>query len=438
MVIIAKKMYDMKYPKLLVITDVDYINEVGATANTLRSFLSSWPSDNVRLLVCKDFNADSSVDFNNIYTLSHRDIWVASRFIKGHRTAKSSVGSHMDNSRGQNNKISLFKSFKSYVRTQLINLYQLLPYKFGKKLNSWLDDFHPDIIYLCVTNYRSFLICNKIAKKYRIPIIPHFLDDWLNVQLYRNKFGSLYSKRFHELFTKVMSNVPFGLCISDLMSETYKYRYGKNFYSLMNSVPSYAANSNKQSLHISKFLYAGSLYLKREQSLLLICEALSSSLFQNIEFDIYAPQDHWEELKYKFAKYTFVHYGGFLDSEQLKHQISLSDVVVFAESFDSSVLEFSRLSLSTRIPEFLSSGKPILAVGPSEQGAIQYLEKNNAAFVISEKSKAIDVINNLKNSELVQQKLSSAKHLFLQNHVTSVQQQKFYNWVNCAITNYLN
>lgn len=235
------------------------------------------------------------------------------------------------------------------------------------------------------------------------------------------------------MFYSILEYSPFGLCISELMAQTYANRYSKKFFPLMNSVASEACRSCNVPKKIKKYLYAGSLYLRRYESLITICDELASMEISDLEFNIYAPENQWAELSSKFDKYSFVHYGGFLTAKQLEHAISNTDIIVFVGSFDKSVLEFSRLSLSTRVPEFLSSGKPILAMGPSEQGAIQYLDINNVAFVIKDFSDIKQVFMDLQDTDIVREKLENAKRLFLLNHTTQAQQARFYNWINDAI-----
>ena len=61
-----------------------------------------------------------------------------------------------------------------------------------------------------------------------------------------------------------------------------------------------------------------------------------------------------------------------------------SDVLIFVEAFDRKSKLSTRLSLSTKIPEYLNSGTPILAVGPQDISAMEYLAGNNLAFVSDE------------------------------------------------------
>ena len=428
----------MNYPKIIIVTNVDYLHELGPTANTLRSFLDEWPKDKFKLLVCKDFNVtEHGENTSNVFVLSHKDIQVASYLIKEERKPKEKTylgfqGNINPNLANQN----LFQLYKNKFRYFLTKIYYFLPYK-PANVYKWLDDFKPEILYCCVPDYRSFKLCYQLSCRYKIHIIPHFLDDWMNTYLTEKYDSRLLRSVFTKLLNKVFSKSPFGLCICDLMSKTYHNRYNIPFYSLMNSVPSV----NTPDFHFEKkdsitFMYAGSIYLKREESILLICNTLAVSGIDidNIKLMIYAPEEQWSVLKYKFDLYPFVHYGGFLSAKQMADAISSSDYLLFVESFDPAVLQYSRLSMSTRIPEYMSSGKPIIAVGPREQGSIQYLVENNAAFVATSYEELTTMLPSIFDNSLSLEKTKNAEALCKRNHLAKAQKEKFLDLVTTAIS----
>lgn len=428
----------MTYPNIIIVTNVDYLHEVGPSANTLRSFLDEWPKDRLKLFVCKDFNiSEQERSTSDIFVFSHKDIRVASFLIKPEREIKNKTKiGFQGNINPKSMSTNFFQLSKNKLRYFLTKLYYFLPYK---TLNAykWLHDYKPDILYCCVSDYRSFKFCYQLSSRYKIPIIPHFLDDWMNTYLTEKYDPRLLRSVFMKLMGKVFSRSSFGLCICDLMSKTYHNRYNIPFYSLMNSVPSV----NTPDFHFKKkdsitFMYAGSIYLKREESILLICNALAVSGIDidNIKLMIYAPEEQWSVLKYKFDLYPFVHYGGFLSAKQMADAISSSDYLLFVESFDPAVLQYSRLSMSTRIPEYMSSGKPIIAVGPREQGSIQYLVENNAAFVATSYEELTTMLPSIFDNSLSLEKTKNAEALCKRNHLAKAQKEKFLDLVTTAIS----
>ena len=60
---------------------------------------------------------------------------------------------------------------------------------------------------------------------------------------------------------------------------------------------------------------------------------------------------------------------------QLKVRLNSCDYPVFVESFDKKQVEKTRLSFSTKIPEYLSLRKPIIAIGPRGIGSMDCLSK---------------------------------------------------------------
>ena len=77
-------------------------------------------------------------------------------------------------------------------------------------------------------------------------------------------------------------------------------------------------------------------------------------------------------------------FKGPLTSSEVQSVISESDILVHVESMDKVNRCLTRLSMSTKIPQYLSSGKCILAVGPEEVSSIRYLEEHKAGMVITD------------------------------------------------------
>ena len=67
---------------------------------------------------------------------------------------------------------------------------------------------------------------------------------------------------------------------------------------------------------------------------------------------------------------------------RLSQAIREADVLVHVESDDPASVAVTSLSVSTKIPEYLVSGRSILAVGPRGLASIDYLEDHRAALVV--------------------------------------------------------
>ncbi len=67
------------------------------------------------------------------------------------------------------------------------------------------------------------------------------------------------------------------------------------------------------------------------------------------------------------------------------------------ESFKNKNVRTTRLSFSTKVTDYLSSGKPIWAVGPDEIASIEYFKMNDCALVTSSRKNIKDDIENIVN-----------------------------------------
>jgi len=68
-----------------------------------------------------------------------------------------------------------------------------------------------------------------VAQRFKIPIIPHFFDDWLSTQYADCPFGRQLRHRMSEYLNLVLAYAPLRMTISEAMSEEYRRRYGGDF-----------------------------------------------------------------------------------------------------------------------------------------------------------------------------------------------------------------
>jgi len=62
-----------------------------------------------------------------------------------------------------------------------------------------------------------------------------------------------------------------------------------------------------------------------------------------------------------------------------------ADVLVHVECFDESAITVTHLSFSTKIPQYLFSGRCVLAFGPNAVASIKYFKETESAMVVGEK-----------------------------------------------------
>jgi glycosyltransferase involved in cell wall biosynthesis len=74
-----------------------------------------------------------------------------------------------------------------------------------------------------------------------------------------------------------------------------------------------------------------------------------------------------------------------LSSDELMPTLQAADILVHLDSFDPGPRQFLRLSMSTKLPTYMSCGRPILAYGPREVGSCRYIETCGCGVVVGER-----------------------------------------------------
>ena len=120
-------------------------------------------------------------------------------------------------------------------------------------------------------------------------------------------------------------------------------------------------------------------------------------------------------------------YCGSLKKEELNEQFYNADVLVHIEAFDRNSKHITRLSISTKIPEYLSTGVCVLAVGPQDVASIQYLSDSQTGITITTNNAKI-IKKSLKqiilNKELRESLKENAIELTKIRHDASVNRKK--------------
>ncbi len=198
----------------------------------------------------------------------------------------------------------------------------------------------------------------------------------------------------------------------------------------MHSVYPLNNKDNRNDAGKKTLIYAGSLYLGRYKTLLELSKFFAKLGESSIEMIIYTNKQAWDEFQDCFADYPFVQYRGFISQQELIKEIGNAYGLLFVESFDEEMLVYTRLSMSTKIPEYLSSGRPILAVGNKIQGSIAYLKEHSAAYVISsfdDMSLVVPLFLERQGWDVVSK---NARTLFEKNHSRDSQKERFRQIIN--------
>jgi hypothetical protein len=181
----------------------------------------------------------------------------------------------------------------------------------------------------------------------------------------------------------------------------------------LSSMPVVEYGALQKPIHL---LYTGNLYIGRDQSLLKVVEAVKRFPLGTFFVDVYTGSQLEEAYLAKIdPKVCCIHDP--IPQVQVIEKQKEADVLLFLEDIDGPDAQFARLSFSTKLTDYLSSGRCIFAVGNADTAPIGYLQAYGAALTACTQEEIADRLREVAQSpEIV---IACAKHaaaLGIQNH----------------------
>lgn len=406
--------------KKVLIVNATAIGEKKGTGVTLQNIWSCYPKDSILQVIVDWQNAEKDENVHTIYTpieFCRLPYSLHKQFSKK-RKATISVSNGSVKQKG----------FKACLHDCLRGFLDAFPINCNCIMKN-IKDFSPDVIYTCGGSIRVLKTVNYIAEKLEIPVILHLMDDWSET-IYTT---SVLTKPFHVyveyLLRETHNHCKCNFAISKALGNKYSLKYGKEYLALMNPAIRISNVTYGICNEVVEFIYAGSLNLNRWKSLLEIAAILKEEKSREhySNFTLYVPAADIQLYADKFAEYGVL-LKPYIAPEMLRKVYKESDVLIFAESFDTDVINFAKYSLSTKIPEYMSTGKPILAYLSNELYSSQYIREKQVAILASNKEELSQAISDifLKPNWCEKTMINALKEVKEEHSVESCSKKIFY------------
>lgn len=363
-------------PKVLVIT----VNPFSSTQNNGKTFASifkNFPSENIAQIYKSgdiDKNVPNCNRYFNINTNNYIDKNDLIKEIDGWKEVL------IDQIRSNN--------FCRLTRDILI----ILKGWKSDALIKWINDFKPELIFFCGGDalylYNTTL---KIAVENRCQLIYFITDDYVLPRFSLDLFYWIRLGWMRRLFKKTSRHSAEIYCISDKMRIIYEKNFKISSKIIMHCVKLLKNDYNSTASNHISFIYTGGLHFNRWKVLAMIGDCLRELSKKGITgtLRIYSKQNPNSRMLRSLHKPPYISYCGSLEENELKEIQTKADVLVHVESFDYKSKKSTFLSISTKISEYMSLGRCIFAIGPSEVASIQYLCDNKIGVVINKKKKVL-------------------------------------------------
>jgi glycosyltransferase involved in cell wall biosynthesis len=259
----------------------------------------------------------------------------------------------------------------------------LLPYVLPSDIEQQIVAFRPDLVYSCLGNIQISRLALRLARLCCVPVIPHFMDDWISTVYVGRPDLAIHRALLLRTVDSVLAAAPFGLTVSGAMAAEYSAKFGKPFHAFLNCVPVPAVAPPLPLPHAGlRLVYVGGLHLARWRALREIGDALALLNREGVAgtLIVYAPAADLAAFGDKLAA-TGVEIGGSLGQAEVPAAIAAADVLVHVESFEPKMRRYTRLSISTKIPQYAAAGRPLFCYGPWEVASLRFVHENAFGLV---------------------------------------------------------
>lgn len=387
--------------RILVISVPSWNSRVGS--NTWLTLLASYPAELIGNLCIRDEIPDNTA-CKNYFSISEskvlRSIW--------NRTLETG----QKNEVGENNPTSdtyLNEHNKRYAKMKRKRRYSLL---FARELvwfagrwktenlNNFLDNFKPDVI---LHSMEGYIHLNRIIKyaiaKTGAKAIGYIWDDNFT---YKQSTGlGFYIYRYFQR-RSLKSLAKLTSAFFAISPQTKNE--ADAFFNISCKILTKPATL-EQDVHTGQYakkdslirlLYTGNLGIGRDSSLKLVVEALSiiNQNERKMELDVYTNSQLSEEYISSVCS-DFCRIHPPVPQQRVFELQKHADILLFLEALTGKDSKTARLSFSTKITDYLSSGKCIFAIGNSEVAPMLYLKENKAAAIATSEQEIIEQLTRL-------------------------------------------
>jgi len=384
------------YPKVLIVNSQSMYKN-NATGITLISLFGSWPGDRImELYQWKPLKSTGE-------SIAIKSSQIPPKAIPIHYIVRKLMGldcvyENELNVTSPTIQAKTKDSFKKAIASTVKLLSEFTPICFYKK-NSLkeIDEFAPDVIYTMSTSVYINRVAVFFSKRYNIKIVIHYMDNWRETAFLNNRYTKWLNCLLNKTVSKLEKRMNKGLTISEKMAFEYTVKYRADYTALMNCVDIPECETTvtyKEKDHVI-FTYAGGLHLGRFEQLLKVQDEIakfnSASKGPVVSFVIYTSDNYKSEYINSFNK-SITEFKAFLPHEQVHNIYDEADVLIHIESFDKDIIEYTKYSISTKIPEYMASGKPILCFSPRNIAVSEYINDMQTGICASNADELFDAV----------------------------------------------
>ena len=406
--------------KILIISMSAWNSKVGS--DTWPTLMEGLNPDNIANIALRDEVPDS-LACNNYFVISENRV-LKSIFKRKIKTGKrvereDSNDNQSDDLKAHNlryQKMSKRRGFFTLLAREIV-------WKVGKwktkELNSFMEEFKPDVILYFMDGYIHLnRICKYAKKKTGAKTIGFFVDDTFTFKQ-SNKLGTKLFRIFQRRSLKKLAKKTDAFwALSDMTKKEADQTFKVCCTVVTKPLKRDAEWSDWEVNKPIKMLYTGNMQIGRDRSLLKVVNAVKNLNKENRNFEIEAyTKTFLDESIKKQLECDFCKINGAVPQQQVFELQKQADILLFLEDVDGPDAKTARLSFSTKITDYLSSGRSILAIGNLDTSPMQYFIQNDCAMIATSQEEIEKILSQvIINPSMLKDCAKSACECGIKNH----------------------
>ena len=274
----------------------------------------------------------------------------------------------------------------------------------SKELKSFISELDPDFVFTVFTNSiflnRIILYVLKISGK---PLVVYAWDNNYQWNRYQRSPLRWINQYFERIYMRKIANKSKKFyVISDIQKQDYEQIFHKKCTVLTKGNDFSGEVSTKKFLNEPlQLIFTGNIGNNRWKSLAMLVNVLKQVNYGyiKVQLRIYTatPLTGEMERELNVGENSFV--MGSVSASEIPEIQRNADILVHVEAFDSKNKFIVKHSFSTKIVDYLATGKCILAIGPRDIASIDYFVKNDAGLVASNEKEIRKCLEEIINNQ---------------------------------------
>lgn len=392
-----------------------------ATSHTLMNIFSCWQPNQLSMIYTRSDLPNTKV-CSRFFQISENDVlksvlkpWVNTGREVFNTEIVDSVQTEEEHSR-------YAKAHKHH--SSLLPLLREIVWYMGhwksKGLKRFIDEVNPDLLFIPVypVVYMGW-VQRYVIKRTGKPFVCYLADDNYSYESCKSVLSYLHRFFLRREVKWLSTHCKEMFVIVDKEKEETDRCFGTNSVILTKGIDfTQKVYEEKPVGKPVKFVYTGSLIIGRSSTIALLADAINKVNSEGVKatLDIYSGDDVDEAISQRINRGACKH-RGLISREKVQEVQRDADVVVFAEALEGKAANIARLSFSTKITDYFSNGKCILAIGKRTIAPIDYFERNDSALIATcEKEIEEQVVRIVNDSEIINDYSKKAFECARRNH----------------------